>query len=55
MKKIYYMMLMAMMSVAMVSCDGWDSPYYVEDIVGSWESFMGPMVTWRATSSDMMW
>ena len=41
MKKIYYMMLMAMMSVAMVSCDGWDSPYYVEDIVGSWESFYG--------------
>lgn len=41
MKKIYYMMLMAMMSVAMVSCDGWDSPYYVDDIVGSWESYYG--------------
>ena len=43
MKKIYYMMLMAMMSVAMVSCDDWDwdSPYYVDDIVGSWESYYG--------------
>lgn len=41
MKKIYYMMLMTMMSVAMVSCDGWDSPYYVDDIVGSWESYYG--------------
>ena len=43
MKKIYYMMIMAMMSVAMVSCDDWDwdSPYYVDDIVGSWESYYG--------------
>ena len=24
-----------------VSCDGWDSPYRVESIVGSWESYYG--------------
>lgn len=41
MKKFYYIMLLAVMSMAMNSCDGWDSPYYVDDIVGSWESYFG--------------
>ena len=41
MKKIYYLMLLAFMSMAMTSCDSWDSPYYVEDIVGSWVSYYG--------------
>lgn len=41
MKKIYYMLLLAVISVTVVSCDGWDSPYYVESIVGSWESYYG--------------
>lgn len=41
MKKLYYIMLLAVMSIAMTSCDGWDSPYYVDDIVGSWESYYG--------------
>lgn len=41
MKKIYYMMLLALISMTMVSCDGWDSPYYVDSIVGSWESYYG--------------
>ncbi len=41
MKKLYYIMLLAVMSFAMTSCDGWDSPYYVDDIVGSWESYYG--------------
>lgn len=40
MKKIYYMLLAAL-SMSMVSCDGWDSPYYVQDIVGSWVSYYG--------------
>ena len=35
------MMLLASLSMAMVSCSGWDSPYYVDDIVGSWESEYG--------------
>ena len=41
MKKIYYMLLLAVLAVTMVSCDGWDSPYRVESIVGSWESYYG--------------
>ena len=41
MKKIYYMMLLALMTVTITSCDGWDSPYYVDDIVGSWVSYYG--------------
>ena len=41
MKKIYYLMLLAFMSMAMTLCDSWDSPYYVEDIVGSWVSYYG--------------
>ena len=43
MKKIYfYMMLMvASMTVMLTSCDGWDSPYYADDIVGSWVSYYG--------------
>ena len=42
MKKIYYMLLLAALSMTMVSCDdNWDSPYYVDDIVGSWVSYYG--------------
>ena len=41
MKKIYFMMLMASIMLSMTSCDGWDSPYYVDDIVGSWTSEYG--------------
>jgi len=41
MKKIYYMMLLASLSMAMASCSGWDSPYHVEDVVGSWVSEYG--------------
>ena len=41
MKKLYYMLLFAVISMTMVSCDEWDSPYYVDDIVGSWESYYG--------------
>ena len=41
MKKIYYMMLLALVSMTMVSCHDWDSPYYYEDIVGSWVSEYG--------------
>lgn len=41
MKKIYYMMLLALVSLTMTSCHDWDSPYYVDDIVGSWVSYYG--------------
>ena len=41
MKKIYYLLLLAVISMTVVSCDGWDSPYYVDNIVGSWESYYG--------------
>ena len=41
MKKIYYMLLLAVISMTVVSCDGWDSPYYVDNIVDSWESYYG--------------
>lgn len=41
MKKFYYMMLLALVSLTMTSCHDWDSPYYVEDIVGSWVSYYG--------------
>lgn len=41
MKKFYYMLLLAVISTTMVSCDEWDSPYFVDDIVGSWESYYG--------------
>ena len=41
MKKIYYFLMLAALSLGMTSCDGWDSPYYVEDIVGSWVSEYG--------------
>ncbi len=43
MKKIYYTMLIALvsMTMAMTSCRDWDSPYYLEDIVGSWVSYYG--------------
>ena len=41
MKKIYLMTLLALLSMAMTSCSDWDSPYYVEDIVGTWVSEFG--------------
>ena len=43
MKKIYYIMLIALVSMttAMTSCRDWDSPYYMEDVVGSWVSYYG--------------
>ena len=41
MKKLYYMLLLAVISMTVVSCDDWNSPYYVDDIVGSWESYYG--------------
>lgn len=43
MKKIYYMMMVALMSMTLFSCSNWDSPYYVDDIdiVGSWVSYYG--------------
>jgi hypothetical protein len=43
MKQIYNMLLLAVISIMVASCNGngWDSPYYVESIVGSWESYYG--------------
>jgi hypothetical protein len=41
MKKIYYMMLLALLSITVTSCSDWDSPYYIDDIVGSWVSEYG--------------
>ena len=43
MKKIYYLMLLALvsMTMTMTSCHDWDSPYYYDDIVGSWVSYYG--------------
>ena len=35
------MLLLAVISMTFASCDEWDSPYYVDDIVGSWESYYG--------------
>lgn len=45
MKKIYNMLLIAALSMTMFSCSNWDTPwdtpYYVEDIVGGWVSYYG--------------
>jgi len=41
MKKIYNMLLLAVLTMTMFSCSEWDSPYYVDDIVGSWVSYYG--------------
>lgn len=41
MKKIYYIMMLALLSMTVSSCQDWDSPYYVDDIVGSWVSEFG--------------
>ena len=41
MKKIYFIALIASLSLAMTSCSDWDSPYYVDDIVGTWVSEYG--------------
>lgn len=41
MKKIYLIAMVALLSMTVSSCRDWDSPYYVEDIVGSWVSEFG--------------
>lgn len=43
MKKIYYLLLVTLVAVTATSCRDrdWDSPYYIDDIVGSWESVYG--------------
>jgi hypothetical protein len=41
MKKIYYLLMLAALTLGVTSCDDWDSPYYVDEIVGSWESSYG--------------
>lgn len=41
MKKIYMIAMLALLSMTMTSCHDWDSPYYVDDIVGSWVSEYG--------------
>ena len=41
MKKIYYFLMLAALSLGVSSCDDWDSPYYAGDIVGSWEASYG--------------
>lgn len=41
MKKIYNILLLAVLTMTMFSCNDWDSPYYVDDIVGSWISYYG--------------
>ena len=44
MKKIYFYMMTAMLGLTLASCSNWshwDSPYYVDDIVGSWVSEYG--------------
>lgn len=35
------MMLLALLTITVTSCHDWDSPYYVDDIVGSWVSEYG--------------
>ena len=47
MKKIYYMLLIAVISMTFVSCDEhsvyWDTPdyRYIDNILGTWESYYG--------------
>jgi len=44
MKKIYNMMMLALMSMTLFSCSNWDyrdTPYYIDDIMGSWVSYYG--------------
>lgn len=41
MKKFYYMLLLLLVGLTTNSCSDWDSPYYVDDIVGSWVSEYG--------------
>ena len=41
MKRFYYMLLLAVISMTIVSCDDWqwyDTPHFTNDVVGSWES-----------------
>lgn len=57
MKKIYYLMMVAALSVMMVSCSDWDSPYYVDDITGRWVTEYGCDVygTYPLTGFDAVW
>ena len=41
MKKIYLITMLALLSMTVTSCHDWDSPYYVDDIVGTWVSEYG--------------
>ena len=41
MKKFYFISMLALLMMSVSSCSDWDSPYYVEDIVGSWVSEYG--------------
>jgi hypothetical protein len=41
MKKIYNMLLLAALTMTLFSCSNWESPYYVDDIVGGWISYYG--------------
>lgn len=43
MKKIYFITMLALLSMMATSCHDWDSPYYIDDydIVGSWVSEYG--------------
>ena len=42
MKRFFYMLLLAVISMTVVSCDErewWDTPHITDDVVGSWESY----------------
>lgn len=41
MKKIYLMTMLMLLSMAVTSCSDLDSPYYVDDVVGTWVSEYG--------------
>lgn len=46
MKKFYYILLLAVISMTFSSCredwdTPWDTPHYQDDIVGNWESYYG--------------
>ena len=41
MKKLYMITMVALLTLTLNSCHDWDSPYYVDDIVGTWVSEYG--------------
>lgn len=41
MKKLYFYLMTGLLTITMASCSNWESPYYIEDIVGSWVSEYG--------------